>query len=81
MATTSQRELLCAVTHAVNYWRNTQPNEEDEESKADPIKWKLEGLAFSILCMLDGVSGSIDLKTVHEALNSGDDSLMLHELY
>ena len=40
---------------------------------------KMEGLAHSILCMLDGVSGSF-VGNIHTLANEGD-NFMLHEMF
>lgn len=51
MTDCKDEEFLGAIRQYINYWLDQKDRNERQ---------KLEGLAFSILCMLDGVSGSFD---------------------
>ena len=62
-------EFISAIRHQIIYW--DQQNRSSFE--------KMEGLAFSILCMLDGVSGSFD-GTIKE-LEKDSRGIMIHDLF
>lgn len=60
------KEFIGCIKEYVKYW----------EHQEDTLERKLNGLAFSILAILDGVAGSFD--------GSRDDlskNVMLHDLY
>lgn len=61
-------EFIGAIKQYINYW-SSQTDKTDKE--------KLEGLAFSILCILDGVSGSFSGNI--DSLAKECKSLMLHD--
>jgi len=65
MTDCKSEEFIGAIKIYINYWLQQDRNE----------RQKLDGLAFSILCMLDGVSGSFD----GDISDIVYDNIMLHE--
>lgn len=63
-----QEEFIEAIHQYIRYWDNQNGINSKE---------KLEGLAFSILCMLDGISGSFS-GSINELCKGNE--VMLHEL-
>lgn len=64
------QDFIEAIYQMINYW----DGQKDRSSKE-----KMEGLAHSILCMLDGVSGSFG-GNIHTLIDEGDD-FMFHEMF
>jgi len=63
------QDFIEDIHNYINFWKNT--------TKTD--KEKLQGLAHSILCMLDGVSG--DGSYCIESIEKASRGLQLHELF
>ncbi len=62
-------EFMGALHSNIHYW----------EKQNVTIKEQMEGVTFSILCMLDGVSGSYDGNIY--TLSRQAEQYMLHELF
>lgn len=62
-------EFIDAIKQYINYWVHQDRTEKE----------KMEGLAFSILCMLDGVSGSF--KGNIDSLSKEGSNFMLHDQF
>ena len=63
-------DFIYCIKEAILYW-----DEQDRDSKG-----KMEGLAFSILCMLDGVSGSFP-GNIHKLAKIGSDFMFHDQLH
>lgn len=63
-------QFLDAIRQSILYW-----DKQDIDSKE-----KLEGLAFSILCMMDGVSGTFD-GSILDLCNESRQSMFHEQFY
>lgn len=66
-------EFLSAIKDMVNYWAN-------DKRTPDP-KEKLDGLAFSILCIIDGSGSPFNPITLMQDGEPLNDDVMLHEMW
>lgn len=72
----AQHDLVSSIHRMVDYWDRVNESYRDEPPKT--CKDKLQGLAFSILCIMDGVDGSVSFNTLKKALDGPD---QLHDLF
>lgn len=68
-----QRMFLDSIEDAVRYWACSKP------TKDLPVEEKLDGLAFSILCMLDGVNCGLPAFEVYSAPHPTDKAFCQEE--